>query len=116
MASGIQDILAEDFQLAVDAALVRNRSLIDNLSKLELASAKLSRAIIKAHTQCGCIEMHGKDLSGKLCEKCRNIIETETGDLFFYTAGLCNTLGLSIYDIMLREKQALNLLKNFSLK
>jgi len=116
MTSGIQDIIAEDFQLAADLALLRNRSLMDNISKLETSSARLSRAITKAHTQCGCIDMSKRQLSGSLCEKCRSVVETEMGDLLFYTAGLCNTLGLSIYDVMLKEKQALSLLKNFSLK
>jgi len=116
MSSGFHDIIAEDFQLAVDSALLRNRSLPDNISKLGISSAKLSRAITKAHTHCCCIDMSQKQLSGHLCEKCRNVIETEMGDLLFYVAGLCNTLGISIYDVMLKEKQALSLLQNFSLK
>ena len=116
MTSGIQDIIAEDFQLAVDSALLRNRGLLDNISKLETSSARLSRAITKAHTHCECIDMSEKQLRGALCEKCRNVIEQEMGDLLFYIAGLCNTLGLSIYDVMLKEKHALGLLQNFSLK
>ncbi|MBR4078857.1 MAG: DUF1573 domain-containing protein [Christensenellaceae bacterium] len=116
MSIDLKDILAEDFQLAADSALIRNRGLMDNLSKLGTSSARLSRAITKAHTHCGCIDMSEKKLQGDLCEKCRGVIEQEMGDLLFYTAGLCNTLGLSIYDVMLKEKQALGLLANFSLK
>ena len=116
MSTGIKDILAEDFQLAVDSALIRNRGLMDNLSKLGSSSARLSRAITKAHTHCGCVDISEKHLRGALCEKCRGVIEQEMGDMLFYTAGLCNSLGLSIYDVMLKEKQALSLLANFSLK
>ncbi len=116
MSIDLKDILAEDFQLAADSALVRNRGMMDNLSKLSSSSARLSRAITKAHTHCGCIDMSEKKLKGALCEKCRGVIEQEMGDLLFYTAGLCNSLGLSIYDVMLKEKQALGLLANFSLK
>ena len=116
MSIDMKDILAEDFQLAADSALIRNRGLMDNLSKLTTSSARLSRAITKAHTHCACIDMSQKTLRGELCEKCRGVIEQEMGDLLFYTAGLCNTLGLSIYDVLLKEKQALGLLANFSLK
>ena len=116
MPNGLKDIIAEEFQLAADSALIRNRGLMDNISKLGTSYARLSRAITKAHTHCGCIDMAEKQLRGDLCEKCRGVIEQEMGDLLFYTAGLCNTLGLSIYDVMLKEKQALGLLANFSLK
>ena len=37
------------------------------------------------------------------------------GDALFYIAGIANALDISIYDVMLKEKQQLSLLKNFSL-
>lgn len=38
------------------------------------------------------------------------------GDVLFYLAAICNALDLSIYDVMLKEKKALDLLGNYTLK
>ncbi len=120
--SDIKDIIAEDFQLAAEAALKRNKNLLDTVSKLNSATAKLNRAVVKASTQCGCIELSGKrtdtvsaQIKGSLCASCRSVVEKEMGDALFYIAGIANALDISIYDVMLKEKQQLSLLKNFSL-
>lgn len=120
--SDIKDIIAEDFQLAAEAALKRNKNLLDTVSKLNSAATKLSRAVIKASTQCGCIELSGKktdisdrQIKGEICPSCRSAVEKEMGDTLFYIAGIANALDISIYDVMLKEKQQISLLKNFSL-
>ena len=118
----LKDIIAEDFQLAADTALLRNRNLLDTVSKFGCSASKLSRSVIKASTQCGCVELRGvkeseplPNVEGELCDKCRQAVEKEMGDALFYIAGIANALGISIYDVMLKEKQRLSLLKNFSL-
>lgn len=109
----MNDILAEDFQITVQKYLERNRSLPDILSKLQSSSARLNRTAVKAATQCGCIPISGEKAP---CESCRESIEQEMGDVLFYLAALCNSLDMSLYDVLLREKKALSLLGNFSLK
>lgn len=124
MATNFKDIMAEDFQIVVENYLERNRNLLDTMSKYQMASSRLSRAITKASTQCGCISLSGKKpedepstaVSGSLCKNCRTVIEKEMGDVLFYLAAICNALDLSIYDVMLKEKKALDLLGNYTLK
>ena len=55
-------------------------------------------------------------VEGELCENCRSVIEKEMGALLYYTAGLCNTLDLSMYDAILREEKRLTTLGRFSLR
>lgn len=123
MTGKLTDIMAEDFQLVVDQYLERNKNILDTLSKLQTAASRLSRAVTKSSTQCGCVTISGEkaspskpSLTGTLCDGCRDAIEKEMGDVLFYLAGLCNTLDLSMYDIMLKEKKTLDVLGNYSLK
>ena len=113
--SGIKDIIAEDFQLAAASALTRNKSLPDALSKYGTSSARLVRSCVKASTQCGCIGALEKGQPAGICDKCRGAVEKEMGDALFYLAGIANELGISIYDVMIEEKQRLELFKNYSL-
>lgn len=117
---GVNDILAEDFQITVDEYLKRNRNVLDCMSKYQTASARLSRAITKASTQCGCVAIEGKPktggIEGALCDDCREVIENEMGDAVFYLTALCNALDINLYDVLLKEKKNLSLLGNFSLK
>jgi len=122
----MKDILAEDFQIVVESCLDRNRNILDTLSKYQMASSRLSRAVTKASTQCGCITVSGKkpeddqptgtNIEGELCRNCRTVIEKEMGDVLFYLAAVCNALDLSIYDVLLKEKNTLALLGEYSLK
>jgi len=125
LASDIKDILMEEFQIVVDNYIDRNKNLLDTLSKYQMASSRLSRAIIKASTQCGCISLCGSkpedgepetNVQGDLCKNCHTVIEKEMGDVLFYVAAACNALDLSIYDVLLKEKKTLSLLGNYSLK
>lgn len=120
--SDIKDILAEDFQLAAESALKRNKNLLDTVTKLSTSASKLSRAVIKASTQCGCIKISGEksvspttNIYGSLCTTCQNAVEKEIGDTLFYLAGIASAFDISIYDVMLKEKQQLSMLYNFSL-
>ena len=118
----LKDVFAVDFQTAVETYLDRNRNILDTLSKYTVASARLERAIVKASTQCGCIAVSStaprstSGITGTLCDNCREVIEQELGETLFFLTAAASSLGLSIYDAMLSEKQALSLLGNYSLK
>ena len=122
------------FQEQVDAYLVRHRSILDVLSKMDESSARVARAVVKAVTNCGCISINaGKQqfppdaglgelraylqthLTGTLCERCRETIESEIGSSLFYTAGLCNLLDLDLGKIQEKQHSRINSLGIFNL-
>ena len=105
------------------------------LSKLQESSARVSRAITKAVTSCGCISVDARkqqfpaDVSladlraslnthvqGTLCERCPEAVETEIGSALFYLAGLCNVLGLDLEAIQKKEHSRIKTLGIFTLK
>ena len=131
----MSDMKYSDFQAAVDSTLARHRGIFDVLSKIQESSARLNRAVVKAATTCGCVRLHAEKqelddsvtldqlhflidecVEGELCENCRSVIEKEMGALLYYTAGLCNTLDLSMYDAILQEEKRLTTLGRFSLR
>lgn len=123
MKSNLNDIFAEEFQIVVDQFLDRNRSILDLLTKYQTANTRLSRAIVKSATQCGCIKISGDkkpspsaQIEGVLCDRCRHKIEQELGETLFYISAIASTFDISLYDCMLEEKKRLNLLGSFSLK
>ncbi|MEN3190667.1 MAG: DUF1573 domain-containing protein, partial [Atribacterota bacterium] len=92
-----------DFQKSVDRFLVQHRSILDVMTKYQESNSRVNRAIAKAVTQCGCINIKAKKqvipsntklmeiqkfmdnhLEGSLCENCKEIIETELGSNLFY--------------------------------
>lgn len=129
------NMIFAEFQSDVDSTLARHRGVFDVLSKLQESAARLNRAVVKAATSCGCITMRAEKqippedatledlhlfmdecVEGELCPNCRSVIEKELGSLLYYSAGLCNTLDLSMYDAILREKKNLTTLGKFSLR
>jgi len=131
----MKDIIAEDFQNAVNDILTRNKSILDIITKYQDSNARVNRAVIKAATNCGCIRIEGKkqiipedaalediqqfmdtQIKGRLCPSCRETIEKELGSNLFYIASLCNTLDLNMYDIMLNEEKRLAMLGRFHLR
>ena len=92
--SKMKETTLDSFQYAVSELLVRNKSILDEMSKLEDSNARINRTISKAVTQCGCIRINAgkqdypedveytkiKDymsshLEGKLCDNCRDLLE-----------------------------------------
>ncbi len=135
MGDSINDILVEDFQDVVNELLVRNRSILDILSKVQTSTARVNRAVAKAVTHCGCIGIDGKkqsfpgeasveklqgllstQLKGELCNDCRATVEDEIGGALFYLVSLCNALGISLYDVILKEKETLSTLGGYCLR
>ncbi len=128
------DLSYDSFQETVGEFLVRHRSILDVLSKLQESSARVNRAIAKAVTNCGCVEItaHRQEiprdanfnrlkefmdthLNGNLCEGCREIVETELGQNLFYLAALCSLLELKMDDILAKERERVNALGPYSL-
>lgn len=94
----MKDIMVDQFQYTVLELLVRNKSIIDQLTKYQDSNARVNRGIVKSVTQCGCIKIHAKKqnfpedgdfeetkdsmkthLEGKLCDNCRDLIEKDIG-------------------------------------
>jgi hypothetical protein len=131
----LKDIILNEFQYSVSDLLIRNKSILDLITKFQDSNSKVNRSIIKSATQCGCITINAEKqrfyensnleeigslmsthVDGCLCENCRDFIEKEIGENLFYLASLCNTLDLNLYDIILKEHKNLKLLGKFSLR
>lgn len=130
----MKDLDLEEFQNTVTNCLVRHKSIIDVLAKIDETSARVNRAISKSVTSCGCIQINAKKqqipadislcelasymethLDGKLCANCREVIEQEIGNHLFYIAALCNLLDLSLKDILYEENEKLSTLGIYNL-
>lgn len=129
----MKDLLCDQFQQTVGDYLIRHRSILDVMAKLQEANARTNRAITKAVTTCGCIRIEAErqqlpaditldqmkehmqnHLTGQLCEHCREIIEAEMGNTLFYLAAVANAFDLNLYDIMLKEHKKLAALGVFN--
>ncbi|MGL5616150.1 MAG: DUF1573 domain-containing protein [Sarcina sp.] len=128
----MKDIIFDDFQNSIEDSLLRHKSILDILSKYQDSQARISRAICKAVTNCGCIEINASKqnlndlddlkgtlsnhLEGKLCDNCREIIEQELGNNIFYLTSLCATLDLNIFDIILKEYEKVKTFGKFNFR
>uniref|UniRef100_A0A7C5Z2A2 DUF1573 domain-containing protein n=1 Tax=Caldicellulosiruptor owensensis TaxID=55205 RepID=A0A7C5Z2A2_9FIRM len=131
----LKDIFIDDFQYVVDELLIRNKSILDSLTKFSESAARVNRSIIKSVTNCGCIRINAKKqeipidaslkeakkylkthVEGQLCENCRDLIEKEIGSTLFYLASICNTLDLNLYDIIIKEIERMKTLGEFNLR
>lgn len=128
------DLSCGEFQETVSEYLVRHRSVLDVMSKLQEAGARVNRAVAKSVTSCGCLEvsaqkqkfpenatladlkrMINSHISGELCPECREALETELGQTLFYIAALCAITGLDLDEIMMKEHDRLRMLGLFNL-
>lgn len=135
----MKDIIFDNFQNSVNESLLRHRSILDILTKLQESEARINRAVVKSVTNCGCIEINSKKkeikdaslddmeiealknqlkthITGSLCESCREVIEREIGNNLFYLTSLCNVLDLNLYDILIEEYDHINTLGKFTLR
>ncbi|NLK52400.1 MAG: DUF1573 domain-containing protein [Syntrophomonadaceae bacterium] len=129
----MKDLICDEFQNTVAELLIRHRSVLDVLSKSQESVARVNRAVVKAVTNCGCIQIDARKksippeaslaelkdyldnhLQGTLCSSCQEVIEMETGKLLFYMAAMCNILDLNLYDIFLKEHKKINTLRIFN--
>lgn len=128
-------IMCDDFQDKVSQALIRHKSILDIITKLDEYNARINRAVVKSVTTCGCISIDAskqeysnkkslEELSsslenhveGELCDICREKIEEEIGAYAFYLAALCQTLNISLTDVLLQEYRNLDTLGVYGLK
>lgn len=131
----MKDILIDDFQYTAQELLVRNKSILDLITKYQDSNSRVNRAIIKSVTQCGCltISAHKQEIpddasldemkncvdshvDGTLCDNCRDAIERDIGRNVFYLASLCNSLDLNLYDIILKENDRIQMLGKYNLR
>ncbi len=134
----MKDVIFDDFQNSVDESLLRHRSILDIMTKLQESGARINRAVAKTVTNCGCIEVQTQkqqlpgntnidniddlknflnpQIQGNLCDSCRGVVENEIGNNLFYLASLCNLLGLNLYDIFLKEYDKIDTLGKYSLR
>lgn len=124
----------KQFQDQVSELLLRHRSLLDVLSKYQQSNAAVNRSVVKAVTECGCIEVDASKqhytstmtleqakerlethLSGQLCEHCIDIVQAEIGKNLFYMASLCNLLNLDLEQIVRQESEKCSTLGLFNL-
>jgi hypothetical protein len=131
----VKDLICDEFQNVVGDLLIRHRSICDILSKLSESTCRVNRALVKSVTDCGCVSIKASKiqvpesiesfeelkeyldshLRGELCANCEDIITTELGKLFFYSAALCNTLNINMYDVFLKEYKKASTLGVFNL-
>lgn len=131
----LKDTVLDEFQYASQDLLIRNKSILDCMTKMHDSCARVSRTLVKAVTQCGCIQINGQkqefseladmeemkehmdsQVKGTLCENCRDFLEKEIGRNLFYLSAICNTLDLNLYDIIIKELDRLKLLGKYSLR
>lgn len=121
--AGFQDIVA--------GLQLRNKSILDIVTKLDEQISMVNRAVFKSVTHCGCIEINASKqvfsdnktleevqqdlknhIDGEQCPRCKEKVEEEIGDLLFYLAALCDSLNLELDDIM---QQKFNKLKTLGI-
>ncbi len=117
--------LINEYQRGAAKILARNKSVLDILSKLQYANARAARSVIKAVTSCGCIEIDGRrgsvenagsQIRGSICEDCAAAVETQIGEAVFYTASLCNALGISLEDIFRKDMSRSDMMGDYTLR
>lgn len=122
------------FLKKVDEVLIRHKSILDAMTKLQETSAKINRAIAKSATECGCISICAKkqeinpqvdytqldeymktQIEGELCPKCLGKMKEEIGDHIFYLASVCNILHIDLDQVTDEKYNELNTLGKFGL-
>ena len=132
----MKDVIFDDFQNSVSDSLLRHKSVLDIITKLQESEARINRAVIKAVTRCGCIRIDGKKqklpnidddievmnnclethILGGLCENCKEIVECEIGNNLFYLTSLCELLDINLYDVLIKEYDKINTLGKYTFR
>lgn len=134
----MKDVIFDDFQNSVQESLLRHRSFLDILTKLQESEARINRALAKSITSCGCVKLEARKqqvptdednidiealkeclqthLEGNLCDNCRDVVEREIGNHLFYLTSLCNLLDLNLYDVLLKEYDKMNTLGKYTFR
>ena len=123
-----------DFQEQVSQVLIRHRSILDTMTKLNEFNSRINRSVVKAVTNCGCISIDAQKqdfgnesfenminkvdnhIQGNICPSCKDIIEEEIGSYLFYLASLANALDLDLDSVLSKEHNRIKTLGIYSLK
>lgn len=126
--------LCTDFQDSISKVLVRHKSVLDIMTKMDDYNSRINRAMVKAVTSCGCISIDAKKqdftgesykdlpnsldshLKGEMCDQCKEVIDLEMGNYLFYLTALCDTIGLSLNDVIQHEYDRNKTLGLFNLR
>ncbi|MEG0371247.1 MAG: DUF1573 domain-containing protein [Clostridium sp.] len=122
------------FQNTVKDSQVRNKSMIDIMTKLTESSARINRAVAKSITLCGCIDLtaHKQSIpfesslddalkllthqvNGDICEHCLEILQDEIGNHLLYVASLCNALNIDLNKTAQEELDKVTTLGKYSM-
>lgn len=113
--------LITELQEQAAEVLVRHRSILDIMTKLDEYNARINRAIAKSVTFCGCIAIDAKKqdfnstslndmldkmdshIVGEICPNCKEILEQEIGAYMFFLASLANTLDFDLSGTIAKE-------------
>ncbi len=131
-----KEIISSELQDQISDILVRHRSILDVMTKLEESNSRINRAIAKSVTHCGCININAskqelptddkstfseskeyfkQHVDGELCPTCKEIIEKEIGNHMFYVGGVCNTLDIDLNHAVSKELDKMSTLGVYSL-
>ncbi len=124
----------KEFQELVDDVLIRHKSILDILSKVQESSARVNRAVAKASTNCGCIKIHAEKpdipddvtfsklksymsnhVEGDLCHTCEEKIKQEISNNLFYLFALCNNFEFDVEEMTEEYYKQLKLLGKYGL-
>nr|WP_300003278.1 DUF1573 domain-containing protein [Tissierella sp.] len=123
-----------DFQDSISDVLIRHKSILDIMTKMNSYNARINRAVVKAVTSCGCISIDAKKqdfigesykdladtldshLRGEMCEGCKEVVDLEMGNYLFYITALCDTIGLNLNEVIEHEYDRNKTLGLFNLK
>ncbi|MFO7319155.1 MAG: DUF1573 domain-containing protein [Clostridia bacterium] len=122
------------FQQAVSDCLIRHRSVLDVMSKFQETGARVNRAVAKAVTSCGCVQVDAgrqtvpanisywemkehmeTHVKGEMCEHCREVLEQEIGRNLYYLTALCDLFGLRLERVLQEEQKRIATLGVFNL-
>lgn len=122
------------FQSTVSECLVRHRSILDIISKFQESGARVNRAVVKAVTSCGCVQVDATrqqvpaDISiremkehmathvkGAMCEHCIEVLEQEIGRNLFFLAAICDVFDLDLDQLVEDERKRIATLGVFNL-
>lgn len=123
-----------EFQKTVSLHLIRQRSILDSMTKYQDACARVNRAIAKSVTSCGCLKINAEKqelpadanllemseyvkshLEGHLCPACKDKIEEEMGKSLFFLAALSTLTGINLHEIIKKENEKISTLGFYNL-
>lgn len=128
------DDICVNFQDSVSKTLVRHKSILDIMTKMDVYSGRINRAVAKSVTNCGCISIDAKKqqftgesykdlpdtldnhLRGEICEQCKEVLDLEIGNYLFYITALCDTIGLNLNEVIKHEYERNKTLGLFNLR